>query len=132
MSDCLKGDWKKQDGFERAELSSPHQDEQQPITVTAYRFQGDSTEVALAFAVVHGSEPQGVTIANELLVELKNAVHRGKRPRLTAIVIPELIGRGRFIDPKTGNPDRYVRGPLCTEKKARIKGKETTTIVIEG
>ena len=92
----LRGDWQAEQAFQKAELSTPEQDERGAITVTAFRFPGTTNQVALVFAGVHGSEPQGVTAAEEVLNKLKDASTRGVKPKFTTIVIPRLIQTSRF------------------------------------
>jgi hypothetical protein len=89
----LKGDWKPEGKFDISTFSSSEQDEDTPISIKAFRFQGISKEVALVFAGVHGSEPSGVTVANKLVDLLKDAASKGKKPKFTTIVIPRLISR---------------------------------------
>lgn len=108
--------WRKQDDWYEAKLYVPYQeyDEKESIIVHALRFKGTSDEVALVFAGVHGSEPQGVEAANKLVEKLKNAARSGKKPKFTTIVIPELIGKGRrMMNPPSSDYLRYVHLFIC-------------------
>jgi hypothetical protein len=102
----IEGDWQKsgrwwrKDGlWESATLTTPEQDEDKDpakneggvVKVEALKFPGRTKKVALVFAGVHGSEPQGVKIAEWLVALLKAAAMVGRKPEFTTIIVPKLI-----------------------------------------
>ena len=114
--------------FEKAVFKTPDQDEAAPISVEAFRFKGASEQVALIFAGVHGSEPQGVVVAKRIMEELKKAARGGKRPQFTTIIIPELIKSRRstnvrYVKVKGKDIEPNRNFPLPGENYAAVKAR---------
>jgi hypothetical protein len=57
----------------------------------AYLFPGQSPDIALVIAGVHGTEKSGVEVVRWLQVKLRRHEDAGRRPRFTTVLVPEVF-----------------------------------------
>lgn len=123
----LEGDWRPGErgaDWQIAELSTRDQIEPEPISVQAFKFPGETPDVALIVGGIHGTELTGVDVAKLLIEHLKPAE---KRARLTTIVIPQLFGETRFGQ---GEQRRYIVVPgIFFRPEAHVDRSKLPTVI---
>jgi len=127
----LTGSWRrdKTGWYERAEWSTPDQDEEARVAVPSLRFPGSTPAVALVFAGVHGEEPEGIATARAIVSLLEAAAARGIKPRFTTVVVERLVSAARnsnrrfiFVGRKPIEPNRNFPAPGESYEYARERG----------